>query len=231
MKGRTIFWDIECSDLNADWGSIFTIGYAIDDEPIQCISITDFAGWEKKPWDDTRVIDAFLKVWLSEDVIMEVTHFGSNFDLPYLQARMAANGQGVLPLLAHFDTYYAAKSKLKIKSRSLKNVADHLNIRFKKTALDPKVWKRAARGDKQALDYIRQHNVADIRVLKAVYKRLAPMMRKHPVINNYGSCHNCGKDSLQKRGYYTTTARGRQVRYHCTSCGAWSHRPAKKEAA
>ena len=231
MHRKRIFWDLETSDLFADWGSIFCIGYEVEGEGIKCISITDFPGWEKRPWDDTAVIASFLKVLQRDDIGMEVTHYGTLFDLPYLQARMTANGQGVLPLVAHFDTYFAAKSKLKIKSRSLKNVAEHAGVRFKKTALDPRVWKMAARADKQSLDYIVDHCIADIRVLKAVYKVVAPMMRKHPSINDYGACHNCGKDTLQRRGYYTSTSRGRQIRYACTSCGAWTHRPEKKEAA
>ena len=219
---KVIYWDIETSDLNADWGSVFCIGYAIDEGPIRLISITDFDGWENRPWDDRNVIAAFLEV-LSECGV-EVTHYGTNFDIKFLQARMLANKQGVFPLLGHVDTYYIAKSKLAIKSRSLGRVADQAGVTFKKTALSPAIWKKAARADKRALDYIGKHCIADIRVLRAVYKKLSPMLRRHPVVGNYGDCHVCGSDRLQSRGYAATTKGGRQRRVQCQKCGAWGSR-------
>jgi hypothetical protein len=144
---------------------------------------------------------------------------------------MARNGLGILPIVGHVDTYFIAKSKLAIKGKSLGSIAEFLGCRYRKTPLSPETWRRAGRGDEPALDYIAKHNVADVRVLRQVYERLAPMMRRHPVIGDYGSCHNCGLDRLQKRGYYTTVLRGRQERFTCTNCGAWTSRPERKKAS
>ncbi len=229
-NSKRIWWDIEASDLSANWGTIFCIGYQIEGEPVKCISVTDFPGWQKEPWNDKAVLKAFVKVLERDDVGVEITHYGTNYDIPYVQARMSYHNLGVFPKLGHVDTFFIAKSKLAIKGKSLGSIAEFLGCRFRKTPLSPERWRKAGRGDEVALSYIVKHCIADVRVLRQVYTRLAPLMRAHPVIGDYGNCHNCDKKSLIRRGYYTTTARGRQERYQCKSCGAWSHRPARSAA-
>lgn len=231
MKKKRIFWDLECSGLEANWDGIFCVGYQIEGEPVKIISITDFPGWEKEVWNDKRLIVAFLKVLTREDVAVEITHYGTLFDVPFLQARMAYHKLGVFPLLGHVDTYFIAKSKIKIKGKSLGSIAEFLKCRFRKTPLNPEVWRMAGRGDKASLDYVAKHCRADVRVLRQVYDRLSPMMRRHPVMESYGACHVCGQEKLERRGYFTTTTRGRQIRYQCTNCGAWSHRLESKPAS
>lgn len=225
MKKR-IFYDIEASDLKADWGTVFCVAYQIDGEPVKCISITDFPGWEKEPWNDKRVLEAFFKVMSREDVGVEVYHYGTLYDRPFLQARASYHGLGVVPALAAVDTYFIARSRLALKSRRLGSLAEFLGIRFKKTPLTPDIWRRAGRADKEALAYVVKHCIADIRVLKQVYLHLAPLMRKHPVMGDYGACHNCGKNSLIKRGVAATVLVGPRQRFQCKSCGAWSTRKA-----
>lgn len=223
---KVIFWDIEASDLSANWGTIFCIGYKIQGEKAECISITDFPGWDREPWNDKRVLEAFVKVLSREDLGAEVTHYGTNYDIPFVQARMTYHGLGVFPLLAHVDTFYVAKSKLAIKGKSLGSIAEFVGTRFKKTPLSPETWRKAGRGDRKALDYIVKHCIADVRVLEQVYKRLAPLMKRHPVLADYGSCHNCGKNRLQKRGMATTVLVGPRQRFCCKNCGAWTSRKA-----
>lgn len=231
MSLKRIWWDIEAGDLSANWGTIYCIGYQLEGEKVKCISITDFPGWEKAPWDDSKVIQAFLAVLEREDVGIEITHYGTNYDKPFLQARMSYHGLGVFPLLGHVDTFYIAKSKLAIKGKSLGSIAEFLRVRFKKTPLSPDTWRKAGRGDRKSLDYVVKHCIADIRVLRQVYNRLMPLMRQHPVMSDYGNCHNCGKATLRKRGFATTVQKGQRQRFMCTSCGAWTSRPIPKKAA
>jgi hypothetical protein len=196
---------------------------------VKCISITDFPGWEKEPWNDKKVLAKFLQVLSREDVGIEITHYGTNYDIPYVQARLSYHGLGVLPVLGHVDTFYVAKSKLAIKGKSLGSIAEFLGTRYKKTPLSPETWRKAGRGDKDALAYIVKHCIADVRVLRQVYTKLAPLMRRHPVMNDYAACHVCGKNALERRGYATTRLVGKQIRFHCTNCGAWTQRPEPKK--
>lgn len=223
---KRIFWDLETSDLNADWGTIFCAGYKVEGERVKVISITDFPGWEKEPWNDKRVVAEFVNVLNREDVGIEVTHYGSLFDIPYLQARMAYHKLGVLPILGHVDTYFAARSKLKIKSRSLANLSEFLGSPFKKTPLTPNVWRKAGRGDAEALEYISKHCHADVKVLEWVHDQIAPMMRRYPTVGLWGSCHVCGADEFQRRGYGIDAKSGRRIRLQCKQCGSWTQRAA-----
>jgi uncharacterized protein YprB with RNaseH-like and TPR domain len=218
---KRIWWDLETTDLNANWGNIICIGYQIEGEAIECLNIKDDRGW--KPWDDSRLVARFLRVITREDVGLEVTHNGTLFDIPYLQARMARNGLGVFPVKGHFDTYFAAKSKLRIRGKSLGSCAEFLGVRFKKTPLSPETWRLAARGDEVALDYIAKHCRADVRVLRAVHDKIAPMMRRYPVMGGYNNCHFCDSPLLIKRGMYPTNYSGIQIAYSCKRCGKCGH--------
>lgn len=224
MKRKVVYWDLETSDLFADWGHIFCVGYEVEGEGIKHISIDQFPGWQSQPWNDFFVCQAFLKVLQREDLGVEVTHYGTNFDLKFLQARLKFHGLGTIPPLGHEDTYFIAKSKLALKSRRLGSIAEFLKIRFKKTPIDKEHWRRAGRGDKGSLQYIIKHCIADIRVLKAVYKRLAPLRKKPPVIGAWKDCHSCGSTRLHRRGYGLSLKSGRTVKLQCQECGAWSSR-------
>lgn len=219
---KKIWIDIETTDLNANWGSCLCIGYCVEGEPIKVMSVKDYPNW--KPWDDKKLLQEFLKVYTRDDIGIVIGHNIIMFDLPYLQARMSHHDLGVLPNLARVDTYFVAKSKFKIRGKSLGSIAEFLGCRYKKTPLAPEIWRKAGRGDEGSLDYIAAHNAADIRVTKQVYEKLAPLMMRHPVIGDYGACHNCGKHSLQKRGMATTVLIGPRQRFQCKSCGAWSTR-------
>jgi uncharacterized protein YprB with RNaseH-like and TPR domain len=223
---KRLFFDLETTDLNANWGNILAIGYRVEKEPVTVLRINDFKGWT--PYDDKRLIEEFLKVWSREDVGVVIGHNIILFDIPYLQARMLRNGLGVLPVKSRVDTYFVAKSKLKMKGKSLGSVAEFSGCKSRKTPLSPEVWRLAARGDEPSLEYIAKHCAADVRVVQQVYEKISPMMMRHPVIGDYGSCHVCGKNRLQKRGYATTVLRGKQIRYQCQVCGAWTTRPEPK---
>jgi uncharacterized protein YprB with RNaseH-like and TPR domain len=222
---KILLWDIECGDLDADWDRILCIGYKWFGRPgrPKIVSIRDYPGWKRNPYNDRRVVADFVKVFEGADI--HVTHNGTLFDVPYLKARMLYNRLGYLPKVAHVDTRFVARSNLKISSRSLQVVSEFLGCKAEKTPIRRRVWLAAKRGSERALRYVEAHCRADIEVLEEVYARLRPFMARHPVIGDYGACHVCGSRHLQRRGYFTTTLRGRQVRIKCEGCGSWSHAP------
>lgn len=227
MKLLRAWWDLETSGLEADWDNILAIGYQVEGEKVNVLQINDFPKWN--PWDDKRLIQEFLKVLNRPDVGLEIGHNTTLFDIPYLQARMARNGLGVFPVIGHVDTYFIAKSKLRISSKSLKNISEFLGCPFSKTPLSPEIWRRAARGDEASLEQVgRKHCGADIKVTHWVYDQLAPLMRRHPFLGSHTNCPVCASDKLIKRGPYTTTLRGLQIRYECKNCGHQGHMTEKE---
>ena len=61
-------------------------------------------------------------------------------------------------------------------SNRLGTVADFLGIPGK-TALKPEIWVQASFGDKKAIAYIHEHNIADVVILEKVHEKLEPFMR------------------------------------------------------
>jgi uncharacterized protein YprB with RNaseH-like and TPR domain len=102
------------------------------------------------------------------------TWYGARFDIPFVRTRCLAHG---LPFpeymqLYHTDLWFVARSRLALSSNRLANVETFFNLPESKTPLEPEIWQRAAFGDRQALRYIHEHNVADVKVLELVHERL-----------------------------------------------------------
>jgi uncharacterized protein YprB with RNaseH-like and TPR domain len=54
---------------------------------------------------------------------------------------------------------------------SLKTATQFLGIDGK-TNLDPRVWRNARYGNKEALKYVLDHNVADVEILEDLHKKI-----------------------------------------------------------
>jgi uncharacterized protein YprB with RNaseH-like and TPR domain len=228
-KPRILFWDLETSNLDADFGSILCVGYKwADENKVNIISIDSFARFAEDPTDDREVVRAFLKVYSQADI--SVTYFGGlgNFDLPFFQAKILEHGFALPKKVEMLDLFYTAKSNLKISRKSMKNVAKFLKLKNQKEdfPLEGKVWRRARAGHAPSLRYVYKHCVLDILVLEELYYKLRPLIRTHPRL---GPCRFCGSDRIQRRGIAVCRAERTRQRIQCQECAAWDLVPLKKE--
>jgi uncharacterized protein YprB with RNaseH-like and TPR domain len=101
------------------------------------------------------------------------TFYGTKFDIAFLRTRALYHDIEFIPygLIQHKDLYYLVKRILRIHNNRLESVADLLGIKGK-THLEPRIWVRANSGDKEALQYILEHNIADVILLEKVHKKL-----------------------------------------------------------
>ena len=98
------------------------------------------------------------------------------FDLPFLNARLAQYGERPLRPQFHMDPmYYARGGGLRIGSSKLDNVQKFFNLPETKTPITWDDWKRAAMGDKSAMDSVVDHCEQDVKVLSMAYWKLLPM--------------------------------------------------------
>lgn len=228
---RILFWDIECTSLKADFGTVLCIGYKwADDKKPTVISITDFPRFGIDPIDDSHVIEDFLKVYNSAE--LTVTYNGARFDLPYVNAKCLEHGIELPAPVPMIDAYLGiVRGKLALSRKSLLNVAYHLKLSNEKTPVEGRIWRRAGAGHRASIKYIIDHCKADVLVLEEAYMKLRPLLRGHPRVKGWGPCRYCGASTLQSRGLVLSSDRAPKRRHYCTSCGAWETRPEPKARA
>lgn len=137
---------------------------------------------DKKPWTGKNLLDdARLAVAIRDELErfdLIVAHNQRQFDIPYLNARLAKVGER--PLQTHFvlDTlYFVGGGAMRIGSRKLDNVAKYFKLPEQKTAIEWEDWQLAATGDKKAMGEVVRHNVADVLVLRDLYPIVLPYVK------------------------------------------------------
>lgn len=217
---KILFFDIECTNLKPDFGTVLCIGWKwLGEKKVSVPAITDYKGWKKEPWNDKRLIQDFAKVMEEADVW--VTYNGKRFDVPYIQAKLLIHGLTVLPNTPHVDLYQVVRHAIVLSRKSLANVAKNLKLKAEKTPVEGDHWLRAMCGNEKSIKYVVDHCIADVLLLEEAYHRLKPLVRQHPIVVRGNTCRSCGSKKVQKRGQYRTTKKLKQ-RTRCMDCGAWA---------
>lgn len=166
------FLDIETTGLGADFG--FVLAACIkpaQSDKIITLRIDDYKDYKKDLCNDRPLILDIAKIVEDFDVI--VHYNGDNFDLPFLDTRLAIHGEKKRVSLIHsIDLLPIVKKKMRLNSNRLDTVACALGLAEEKTKLLPQVWQRASHGNKQDLDYIVEHCERDVLVLEEAFRRL-----------------------------------------------------------
>jgi uncharacterized protein YprB with RNaseH-like and TPR domain len=164
--------DIEATNLDADFGQI--LSYAIKPQGKQHVIA---AVIQARTLDDEKLL---LEQFLADIKQFNCwsTYYGTGFDIPFLRARCMYHGLSFpgYGSARHYDLYYVARARMKLASRRLQRVSEFLGIEGK-TPLRGEIWVKASLGDKEALKYILDHNIEDVRVLEKVHARLEPFMK------------------------------------------------------
>lgn len=165
------FLDIETTGLGADFGHVLCacIKPMVSADMIT-LRIDDYKGYKKELCNDKALVLAIKEQIAKFDVL--VHYNGDQFDLPFIDTRLAIHGERRAPLVHSIDLLPIVKKKLRLHSNRLDTVATALGLVHQKTKLDPQVWQRASHGSKADLDYIVEHCEADVYVLEETFKRL-----------------------------------------------------------
>ena len=228
-NGPIILWDIECTNLNANFGYILSVaGKALGEKKIESFDVSKYSSYQGDPTNDKKLVKeagdylATAGAW--------VTWYGARFDVPFINSRRIHHGLTPLPPIPHIDGWRIAKYKMAMNSNRLASVSSFLQVQ-EKTPLDGPTWIKASAGNKAALKYVVKHNVQDVVVLEEVYNKIKPLITTGPNVSllESGSTRNqrvqlcpiCSSPRLQKRGANITTTGSRQ-RFQCQACGGWS---------
>jgi uncharacterized protein YprB with RNaseH-like and TPR domain len=224
-KPRVIAWDIEATNLNADWGYIICIGWkVVGEKKTNLLKITDYDLYKKDPTNDKFLVAEASKILSEADVW--TTWYGGGYDVPYVQSRLLKHKLPPMPPVPHVDGWKVARYKMKLSSNRLASVTGFLDLEDK-TPVKSGIWAKAQAGDQKALGYIYKHCIQDVIVLEQVYNRIKALTTTHPNVNlangKLNACPICGAvDTLVKRGYNLARTSKAQ-RYQCKGCGGWSH--------
>ena len=116
-----------------------------------------------------------------------IAHNGVRFDRPWLNTLAVMGGLDIIlnPFGKIIDPVRLARKHLKFNYNSLEKLSEALGTRARKIPLTRQVWLRATLdGDKDALDQICEHCVADVDTLEEVAYICRPFIRD---INAWGS--------------------------------------------
>lgn len=222
---KILIWDIECSSLKADFGTVLCVGWKwLGEKRVNVIAITDYPRFSRDPIDDSAVIADFLDVYNQAD--LSITYNGCRFDLPYLNAKALEHGLEIPSPVPMIDVYHGiVRGKLALSRKSLQNVSYHLKLSNEKTPVEGRIWRRAGAGHRPSIQYILKHCKADVLVLEEAYLKLRPLLRGHPRIAGWGPCRYCAHGTLQSRGQVLTSDKTPKRRFYCSNCGGWETRP------
>lgn len=174
--------------------------------------------------DDSRIVKSLADMIREADIV--VAHFGNGFDIPMLNNRLLLLGQEPLGPIRSIDTKALAAKSFRLASNKLDYLAESLGL-GNKLKTDFQWWVDCYHGDEAALKRMYKYNRKDVTLLGKVYERLKPYVKGLTRLvdadeaENSRACPFCGKDALQKRGYYRTQASTFQ-QFTCTECGRCS---------
>lgn len=224
---KILAFDIEASNLSADFGIILCCGFKeVGKGKTWVHDILEFTH-ESDGGDLIKAEKRLLKV-ISEELLNSdvwLTHYGTWYDIPFINTRLLYHNLPVVPPnFAHLDTWKISRNRLKLRNNRLVTISGFLGTKEEKNAIKPEQWLRALGGHKPSMAYIVEHCRRDVDVLAETYLRLRPLVLDHPsrgLVDGRGGCGTCGASKLVKRGFHVTRTRKYQ-RFQCQKCGSWS---------
>ena len=176
-------FDIETSNLKADFGTLLAVCIKPWKQPVQVYREDSYTR-ERRSQNPQMLIDVIVE--LNKYPIL-IAHNGVQFDRPYLNTLAMVLGLGVEvdPKGKLIDPVLIARRHLAFSSNRLDVLSEWLATRTRKTLVKREAWVRAVfDADTQALNYIVEHCIKDVKVLEEVAWRLRKFI---PQINHFGS--------------------------------------------
>ncbi len=169
------FFDIEVSRTEAELGILLAWCLKLKDGEILEAAITREEAIDRDK-QDRRVMEELLGALAQVDLV--VTYWGTGMDNPWVRTRAMMLG---LPFFKygekyHFDAYYAVKSKMRLRSKSLRVATQTLGIEGK-TDLPPAIWMDARLGYPDAVQYVLEHCRADVIILEQLFNAIEPFVK------------------------------------------------------
>lgn len=174
MQTNTCLYDIETTNLKADFGIILcAVVKPLGHKPLKIFRLDDHRA---RVCDEDKFLVKALRDELEKYEFL-IGHNSIRFDRMFINTRLMYHSLEPMHEKLHIDTLTIARSCMRISYRSLERIIQFLDIPEKKTPLDPKQWRHAMLGDRNAMDAVVKHCIQDVKSLELVYDRLKPFMK------------------------------------------------------
>lgn len=175
MDSRTVFFDIETTNLRANVGHVLVVCILpLDTDNIQIFRLDKYRC--PKKYDDSRLL-CIVKKYM-EDSFCWVSWNGKMFDIPFVNSRLLLRGYETIRPRMHIDLmYYARRPFLQLTSSRLAAVAKTFHLSTQKDEFDYDPWQAAEHLEKWGMDYVADHCVKDVTVLKEAFGVLLPFIK------------------------------------------------------
>jgi uncharacterized protein YprB with RNaseH-like and TPR domain len=173
-----VTFDIETSNLNADFSVLLSAVIKPFGQPPICFRADSYESWATRRSDDSEITRDIAQE-LSRHAIV-ITHYGSEFDIKFMRAKMLKHGLPVLPPMFALDTWKIACNNFKVSRRSLVNLAKFFDVGDKEGVEGGKWMTAAYDGDSKAMDDILAHNIVDCEILERLSCLVFPFIKSIP---------------------------------------------------
>ena len=202
---KLLGWDIEASNLSADFGIILCVGFKeVGKGKPEVLNILDYTKSNNLIKAEKRLLVDVSERLLDSDAWLG--HFACYYDIPFVNTRLLYHRLPILPANHPLvDTWRVSKNRLKLRNNRLITISEFFGTEDEKNSIKPEQWLRALGGHRPSMDYIVEHCRRDVMVLEEVYHILQPLVPNHPsaTLGEEG-CSHCGSQKLQKRGFHLT---------------------------
>jgi uncharacterized protein YprB with RNaseH-like and TPR domain len=177
MQPRFDCFDIEATDLKGNFGNLLCVCFApLHSDEVVTFRLDDKKYRGKKPYDDSKLAAA-VRDYMEESFCW-IGWNSKMYDVAFIQTRLAMHGLRPLNHKMHIDLmYYARKPFLALHSSRLDAVAKTFHFADQKTDMDFSKWVSAKNLEKDAMNYVVEHCIQDVKVTKAAFGVLEPHIK------------------------------------------------------
>jgi len=165
-----VYFDIETSNLNANYGVVLCACFLVEGEKkVKTYRIDNYKGFKKDPANDKELVLDIKKRIEEADIL--ISYNGKKFDIPFINTRLAFWGIDTIRPPKHIDLCAIIRWHYRLSDYKLATASYFWQTKAHKTIVDGMMWVRALTS-KKAMDYIVEHCENDVKVLKEVFEKV-----------------------------------------------------------
>ena len=191
------------------------------EKKVSTLALPDFKGYKPGDTNDRELLHALACLLNICDIA--IAHNGDGFDFKKINSRLLTHNIAPPRPYKTVDTLKIARRYFKFDSNKLDNLGRYLGVGQKLAHIGKDLWLGCMAGDAKCWATMKRYNAQDVRLLEAVYLKLAPWHATHPDLTMYGSgqgCPLCQSMHYSRQGVKVNRTR-RAQQFKCCDCGHW----------